>query len=388
MPSIPPIVSPAPPPLPHGPLARFLANPADSLHAFEHSLGHVALVAGEIALHVVVVMAALAVVIVVVRRVLLRNRTDAGSYVELLVPPEVDPDGAVVFWRRVHAVISGRRLLGGRAHVVFEMAGTPAGVRIGLWAPPGVSTAALAKAAGTAWPGVMAVTASPQRPLSAGRVAGGLVRLAAPEWFGLSADGNPEPLRGIIAEVADCADAESAVVQVIVRAASGRRLRRAHRAALALRAGRPTSGLARALDGWKTKPAGITGAGDPMRSADVRAITAKLADSPGWEVTVRYGVAGPDSSGRHGRRRLRARARGIGQAFGVYAGRNWLRPARLRHSATVLAERRPGRGQLMGTSELAALAYLPTERTAALSEAGAAPVAPPPAAYFGDDDDF
>jgi hypothetical protein len=162
VPSIPPIVSPPPPPLPHGPLARVVANPAQWLHAVEHSLRHIAFVAGEIALHVVVLIAELAVVIVVVRWVLLRSRTDAGSYVELLVPPEVDPAGAVVFWRRVHAVISGRRLLGGRAHVVFEMAGTPAGVRIGLWAPPGVSTAALAKAAGTAWPGVMAVTAAPQ----------------------------------------------------------------------------------------------------------------------------------------------------------------------------------------------------------------------------------
>jgi hypothetical protein len=146
VPSITPIVSPAQSPLPHGPLARFLAHPAESLHAVEHVLRHVGLVAGELGLRVVVVLAALAVVVVVVRRVLLRSRTDAGSYVELLVPPEVDPAGAVVFWRRVHAVISGRRLLGGRVHVVFEMAGAPAGVRIALWAPPGVSTAALAKA--------------------------------------------------------------------------------------------------------------------------------------------------------------------------------------------------------------------------------------------------
>lgn len=384
MPLILPTADPSP--LPNGPLARFLAHPDASLHALEHRLGHVALLAAYVGLRLVVVAGLLAAVGLAARR-LRRRGGDVGGYVELLVPPEVDPSGAVVFWRRVHAVISGRRFLGGPRRVVFELAGSPGSVRIGLWAPPGVPGAALAKAAGAAWPGVVAaVTGTPPSPLGEGRVSGGVLRLAAPEWFGFSPEGNPEPLRGVIAELADCAHGETAVVQIVVAAATGRRLHRARRAAVAIRAGRPVSGLARLLDAWNTKPAAGVGSGDPMRSADVRAITAKLADSPGWEVTVRYGVAGPASS-RGGRRRLRSRARMAGASFGVYAGRNWLHPVRLRSAAAVIGQRRAGRGQLMGTTELAALAHLPVERLAALSEAGAAPVAPPPAAYFGDDDD-
>lgn len=372
-----------PPPLPNGPLTRFVADPAIFLHALERSLHHVALLGLHAAPWVAVAVAGLATASFAARWLLRRTGGVSGSYVELLTPGEVVPAGAAVFWRRAHAVISHRRLLGAGRRVVFEMAGSPPGVRIGLWAPPGVSPTALTKAAAAAWPGVVAVAGPPPSPLGPGRWAGGVLRLGAPEWFGFSPETNPEPLRGVIAELADCAKGESAVVQIVAEVAAGRRLRRARRAAMAVRSGRPTSGLARLLDGWKTKPATPSVGADPMRSADVRAITAKLADSPGCQVAVRYGVAGPCGS-RPERRRLRARSAAIGASFGVYAGRNWLAPVRLRRPAAVLAERRAGRGQLMGASELAALAHLPVERLAGLSEAGAAAVAPPAAAYFGD----
>jgi hypothetical protein len=289
----------------------------------------------------------------------------------------------VAFWLRVHAVESRRFRPGS---VSFELAGTPAGVRIGIWAPSGVSPHAVAAAATASWPGTM--TAVGRAPVALGprRVVGGALRLAGPDWLPVSSDG--EPLRGVLGALAACVGSESAVVQVTARPARRRRFSRARWAMLAVRAGRSSSGMTRMLDLVDSRNAPKASASaDPMRAGEVRAGTAKLADAPAWEVAVHYGVAGPGAS-RSDRSRLRARSWALADSFGVYGGANHFRPVRLRGAARVLAERRADRGQLMGTSELAALAHLPSERVAGLTEAGAVAVSPPPGAFGGDDDEW
>jgi hypothetical protein len=382
---VPPTLAPLPLPAPlHGPVARFLSDPSAWLHGVEHGLLHAAASAARLAPAVGVAAVALTILALLARRVI-RAQGGDGAFVELLVPAEVDPAGAVAFWRRVHAVAARRRR--GRGSVSFELAGSPAGVRIGIWAPPGTSPQAVSAAAGASWPGTVTVVGPAPEALGTGRVAGGSLRLAGAEWLALSADG--EPLRGMLGALAECGAGESGVVQVWARPARHRRLARARRGVLAARAGRSTSGLGRLLDLVDSRNAPkASGAIDPVRAAEVRAGVAKLADAPAWEVLVRYGVAGPGAS-RSERVRLRARAWALADSFGVYGGANHFRPVRLRGAARVLAERRAGRGQLMGNTELAALAHLPAERIAGLAEAGAAAVSPPPGAFGdGDDDRF
>jgi hypothetical protein len=380
---VPPTGAPPPPPAPlHGPLVRFLSDPGAWLHGVGQGLAQVAASAARLAPVVGVGLVALATLGLLARRVI-RAQGGDGAFVELFVPADVDPGAATAFWRRVHAVATRRRR--GRGWVAFELAGSPAGVRIGIWAPTGTSPHAISAAAGASWPGTITAVGRPPDALGAGRVAGGALRLAGAEWLALSADG--EPLRGVLGALAECRVGESGVVQVWTRPARRRRLSRARRGVLAARAGRSPSGLGRLLDLVDSRNAPKASVGpDPVRAAEVRGGVAKLADAPAWEVALRYGVAGPAAS-RSERARLRARAWALADSFGVYGGANHFRPVRLRGAARVLAERRAGRGQLMGNSELAALAHLPAERIAGLSEAGAAAVSPPPRAFGNGDDD-
>jgi hypothetical protein len=379
---VPPTLAPPPPPPPlHGPVVRFLSDPGAWLHGVEHGLLHAAALAARLAPVVGVAAVALGILVLLARRVI-RAQGGDGAFVELLVPADVDPAGAAAFWRRVHAVAARRRR--GRGWVAFELAGSPAGVRIGIWAPRGTSPQGISAAAAASWPGTIAVVGPAPEALGAGRMAGGSLRLAGAEWLALSADG--EPLRGVLGALGECGEGESGVVQVWARPARRRRLSRARRGVLAARTGRSTSALARLCDLVDSRNAPKASvAVDPVRAAEVRVGVAKLADAPAWEVTVRYGVAGPAAS-RSERARLRARAWALADSFGVYGGANHFRPVRLARAGRIPTERRAGRGQLMGTSELAALAHLPAERIGGLSEAGAAPVSPPPGA-FGDGED-
>src|SRR5207302_1243444 len=94
---------------------------------------------------------------------------------------------------------------------------------------------------------------------------------------------------------------------------------------------------------------------------EVRAILEK-ADSPLWAVEVHYAVADDGSPGRKGARRLRGRAHSLAAAFAMFAGRNRLVRRRLRGGAAGMERRSLGRGDLLSTPELAALAHLPTDR--------------------------
>jgi hypothetical protein len=109
----------------------------------------------------------------------------------------------------------------------------------------------------------------------------------------------------------------------------------------------------------------------------------KVSDLPVFDVVVRYGVSA-EVADRASRRRLRARARELTAAFGVYSGKNHFVHRRRLGCHRHLERRVFGHGQLLGLSELAALAHLPhDEATPGLSYVGAVAVAPPSGVVVG-----
>lgn len=378
------------PDLDHSPLGRYLLHPQRTLAAIARALAHHA---AEITHRSGVWLLVLAAVVLAARLALAQwraARLHAGArLVEILQPPQVDPDGAAGLWRNLAGLLRQRRLLEGRPHVAFEYRWSPDGLTIGLWLPGMVAPRLVERAIEAAWPGARTRTRTPApAPLPVGqRIRGGALRLAQPEWYGLrgQAEHPTDPLRALLGAAEELGAGESAIVQVLVRPARGRRLARLRRVARALRRGQHPTRAGRLLD--LLNPTTTTTSSmssrraytdDPARHADVHAIGRKAA-GPGFEVLIRYGVA--TSVEHHVRGRLRARAHALAAAFAVYAGRNRLarthHPSRL--SAHALAERRLGRGMLLSLDELAALAHLPWDRgVPGLERAGARSVAPPP----------
>ena len=376
--------SPAPPPVPNGPLARYLHDPGQETARFLHHLAHL-LVA--VALHVGIPAGGIVLLGLAAfafgRRAQLRRSGARASSVEVLCPPEVDKAGAEQLWGNLVALLrpAWRRAVFGQPHLCFELVANALRVSIRLWVPAEVPPGLVERAVEAAWPGARTTTTTVVPPLPLGaRATGGRLRLAEPEWYPLRAEHPADPLRALLGAFAGLGDDETACVQVLARPATGRRLTRAHRAAAHRRAGRPASATGRLLDLFTPGPAQRPATGDPSREADVRAILDKTA-SPTWAVAVRYGVAttaaGPDATAR-----LRGRAHAVASSFALYAGRNRFDRTRLRRPADVLAVRWLGRGQLLSVAELAAVAHLPGDvGVAGLARAGAKAVAPPPEIY-------
>ncbi len=376
------------PDLDRSPLGRYLLHPQRTLAAIARTLAHHA---AQLTHRYGLWLLLLAVVLLAARLALARWRTarlQAGArLVEILPPPQVDRDGAQALWRNLAGLLRQRRLLQGCPNVAFEYRWSPDGLTIAVWLPGMVAPRLVERAIEAAWPGARTCTVAPApAPLPVGeRVGGGALRLAQPEWYALRAEHPTDPLRALLGAAEELGAGESAVVQVLVRPARGRRLARLRRVARALRRGQHPTRPGRLLDLLNPTISGVGSrrayTDDPARHADVQAIGRKAA-GPGFEVMIRYGVA--TTVERNPRGRLRARSHGLAAAFAVYAGRNRLarthHPSRL--SARALSGRRLGRhGMLLSLDELAALAHLPWDRgVPGLERAGARSVAPPPSA--------
>ncbi len=377
------------PDLDRSPLGRYLLHPQRTLAAIAKTLAHHA---AETIHRYGLWLLLLAVVVLAARIALARWRAarlhDGARLVEILPPPQVDPDGAAALWRNLAGLLRQRRPLQGRPHVAFEYRWSPDGLTIALWLPGMVAPRLVERAIEAAWPGARTRTITPAPPpLPVGkRVGGGALRLAQPEWYGLrgQAEHPTDPLRALLGAAEELGAGESAIVQVLVRPVRGRRLARCRRVARALRRGQHPTRPGRLLDPLNptTSRMGSRRAytDDPARHADVQAITRRAA-GPGFEVMIRYGVA--TTVDRNPRGRLRARAHALAAAFAIYAGRNRLtrthHPSRL--AVRALRGRRLGQGMLLGLDELAALAHLPWDRgVPGLERAGARSVAPPPSA--------
>ena len=142
-------------------LIRFLRNPpqqlAHGLALFTHTLAPL--------LPVALVVVACAIAAFVGRRVLSRVR-DArlacgARLLELAVPPELDPDGALLLWSSLHDLLRPRmaRLLAGQPQLAWEIAADERGSRFRIWIPAAVPPGLVERALASAWPGI--TTSSP-----------------------------------------------------------------------------------------------------------------------------------------------------------------------------------------------------------------------------------
>jgi hypothetical protein len=399
------IIAQSPPPSPastippspaNSPLGRYLLHPGQETSELLHHVLRVLDQVGHVVVPGVVVIAALLVGWKTVQLLSRFRRSSSGHLVEVGLPATVDPKRAPVFWRNVHSVLAGRgRLRTPPAYVAFEIDSSSMGTSLRFFVSPEVSPMSIARAISSAWPGAQCEHHRATSTSLAGRyVACGELRLAGPAWRSLWADQTADPLRSVLGAMEVHHDGERAIVQVLARPASSHQRHALVRGARALYAGKPTALVPRLLAAWRTvepqpRP-------DPIRSAEVHRAMDKVSDLPVFDVIVRYGVSA-DVADRASRRRLRARARELTAAFGVYSGDNHFVHRRRLGCRRHLERRAFGRGQLLGLSELAALAHLPHDEAApGLSYAGAAAVAPPSGVSVGpsrqgvgeDDDDW
>ena len=363
-----------------GLLGRFLVDPgavmreaADAvITAAAHLLPWAAAAAGLLA----VVTLALSVA----RARHRRTSAARATAVEVLAPPEPDAGSAATVWAHLHEAFGHGRALPwqSRPRLAWEYIWREDGMRIRLWVPPSISTALVARAVESAWPGARTTLLDPAPlPLPEGwRTVAGELRLSAPGWFPLATDMQPDPLRSVLGAGA-CGPRQAAAVQIVLRPLGRRAMRKGRRAARELRHGQSTGLVARALGLLVSSPPRSAVRSDPAVSPDVRSVLGKV-EQPLWHAAVRYAAA--DSQGGSARA-VRGRAHGLASAFGVYGARNHFLRRRLRRGRRVLDERRLGRrGVLLSTAEVAALAHVPLDSIVPeLSRAGARSVAPSPA---------
>jgi hypothetical protein len=356
------------------------------------------LAAYGLALAATIVAAALAgaAVLAVARGLLWRWRTARfgrdARLVEISCPPQADEAGAAALWAHLMGLLhpAWKRAVFGQPHLAFEYVADAAGMHIRLWVPGVIPPGIVERAVCSAWPGATVTTrpADPPAPLACA-AAGGRLVLARPDHHPIKSDHAADPMRALLGAVSGLGRGEYAVVQILARPATGRRLSRAHRAAAALRGAPPASPAGR-LFGLLTPDAaarrrraaahpGEVARLHPERAEQVRAILAKAAQ-PRYAVAIQYAVATHTRVGAAARGWLRGHAHTLASVYALYAhGPQHLRRRRLYRPLWRLDSRRLTRGQLLSAGELAALAHLPYDADApGVTRAGARPVAPPP----------
>ncbi|MCF6476193.1 type VI secretion protein [Nonomuraea sp. MG754425] len=334
------------------------------------------------------------------------DMTPRAQLIEISSPPRSDPEGAVVLWRQFVGLLrpAWKRAFAGQPHLVWEYCGSDAGVRIRLWVPGTIPPGIVEKAIQAAWPGATTTTSPTTSPLPGeAEVAGGRLVLGAPEHFPLKTDHDHDPIRSLLEAMGGLREGEHAVVQVLARPTTGKRLRHAYQAAAHLRGGGSRHRLGRVLEEILPLPTSTRDhhhtsdlARDfPERAEQVRTILAK-AGQPRYTVAIRYAVAtsrDPITSGtlapvNHDgmgssdlvRRWLRGHAHTLAGVFALFTGgHQYLRRARLRRPGRTIGSRRLDGGYLLSVTELAMLAHLPWDIDApGITRAGARPVAPSP----------
>jgi hypothetical protein len=141
-------------------LVRFLRNPprelAHGLALFTHTLAQL--------LPVAVAIVAFAIAALVARAVLSRVRdarlAQGARLLELAVPPELDPDGALLLWSSLHDLLRPRmaRLFAGQPQLAWEIAADERGSRFRIWIPAAVPPGLVERALASAWPGITTST--------------------------------------------------------------------------------------------------------------------------------------------------------------------------------------------------------------------------------------
>ncbi len=399
---------------PGGPLGRNLRDPGGSLHRVEHAVTEWAIHWGPLAATLI----AAASVLLVAGGIWWRRRQHAelaqdARLVTVLAPPAVDPAGAAALWSNLTGLLrpAWRRRLAGQPHVGFEYCFDTDGLTLGLWVPGVVPPGMVEHAIQAAWPGahtttraadvpevpVMDAAAEASAAVSRVLVGGGELRLARSEALPIRTGFDADPIRALLGAPAGLLPGERAVVQVLARPVTGRRVARARRAATRLHTGGSGRPVGRLLDlvtpstGAHRTSAARTAAGSGVDrftsleySAQDRAAAGKQRGAL-FETRVRYTVTTPVRADADrvavaaASDRLRGRAHAIASAFSVFAEHNHYQRRRLRHPDQAVESRSLNRGDLLSIPELAAIAHIPTDAFApGLQQAGARALPPPP----------
>jgi DNA helicase HerA-like ATPase len=364
------------PPQPESPLVRLLRDPGGAVahalhvcaHALEQALPFIAAATG--------VLLALALALAEVRRRRGRRLAAGARLVRIAVPPELDPEAAVLLWKTLHDLLRPRlaRLLRGQPHLGWEISADRSGSAFRLWLPGSIPPGLVERALAAAWPGT-SVSADERVPPSGfdGWLACCELRLSGPEWRLLGGSEGADPLRLVLGQLAGLAQGEQALVQLLARPATSREQRRLLAIARRLKTGQATRPLTRLLDLLDPTPAPPRRpAADPALAPEVREVLAKAAQ-PLFRVALRLAVAAPTPE------QARGRIHALCAAFAAYEGSIGLRRRRLHGGRDKLERRALGRGFLASAGELATLAHLPEPADLpGLVRAGARSVAPPP----------
>lgn len=344
-----------------------------------------------------------------------------ARWLTIAAPPEVTEKAAAAFWTTLVGVLTPsvwRRRVYGIPHVGWEYTWTGRALTIRVWVPGTVPPGAVEAAVRAAWPAATLTTAEAAAPIpqTVGEQVGGAHWPQSADVLPLRTEHDVDPLRALLSAGAEVRHREHAVVQILARPATARRVRAARRTAAASSthpngrpdvAARAVSGVARlliepllwVLDAFMpgssrprttAHPAALrAGERDPVATADARTIVEKAVRVPHYEIAVRFAVAAdadktpPDKQrGRQIRERLVGLGHTIAAAAAAYTGPNRLRRMKMPAPVATIAGRRLRRGFLASVPELAAMAALPQDLAVpgldrARAKAVPAPVAVP-----------
>ncbi|MFC4464000.1 type IV secretory system conjugative DNA transfer family protein [Streptomyces xiangluensis] len=388
----------ASPASPDSPLVTYLRDPGGTLRAVLSHVAQWGIVWGPVAGPALVLAASgLGAVRWWWRRRCRRVLNADARIVSVLPPPTADPAGAEALWANLLGLLrpAWRRRLTGQPHLAWEYVFDRETIRIRLWVPGVVPPGMVERAIEAAWPGAHTRTAPAPPPALLARphaeTAGGELRLARPEALPIRTDFPADPIRALLG--APVSTGEQAVVQVLARPVTGRRIAKARRAARRARAGHPVRPVSRLLDvltpGYRPprsrRAAPVLDRQTALEaSAEDKVIVAKQRGAP-YETRIRYAITAtvPDEASSEHRAAVRERLRGRGQAiasaFAAFTEHNYYRRTKLRRPEPRISERRLGPGDLLSIPELASVAHLPwDEAIPGLQRAGARAVPPPP----------
>ncbi|WP_067885708.1 type IV secretory system conjugative DNA transfer family protein [Nocardia vaccinii] len=378
-------------------------------------LGPLLVVAEQHAIPLAAALAATVIAFVAVagwvRRRRERRWAQGARQVEVLIPPQVQPDSAQIFWEQLHGAIARRwwqRWLSGQHLLGFEYRiSAEHGARIRLWVPSCVPPHLVENSVTVAWRGARTHTipaAPPLPPVPGGHrslLAGGELRLARHGRWPIRTDAPGDPAAFLINAAAGMEPGTVACVQVLARpvttrptrhgsgssgtpAALGRFLLEVGREFFGLFTPGPVHATSTPARPSNTRYGVRDRQGSLEQSAQDHAAAAK-ARGPLWATVVRYAVTAPVSldADRTARARTTAMLQGRAHAVSGYLStasqhnhyrRHWRRGAGVREA---MFWRRLGRGDLLSSPELAVAAHVPTDAgIAEIHRAGARALAP------------
>ncbi|MGH2950260.1 MAG: hypothetical protein ACRDPC_29010, partial [Solirubrobacteraceae bacterium] len=252
----------------------------------------------------------------------LRDRPRVGRVIEVGVPPDADPDGALLLWSALHDLLRPRlrRALCGQPHLAWEITAGQHGTTFRLWVPSSVPPGLVERALTAAWPGASITDTDPEPRTNTRICLATELVLSGPDCFPLGTQKGPDPLGLVLAQLAGLGAGEQALVQVLAQPATSRQQQRLLTIARRLRSGLPASRRLQLPDRFG-HPGTAARPPDPTVSPDVRAVLEK-ASRPLYRCLVRITVSADE------RKVARGRIHALAGAFAAYEGRVGLRRRR------------------------------------------------------------